>query len=223
MQRLIALLLSVALVFLPAHGSQNFTNASSQAATVTISNTNVPVFVACWVKPTSIINNMIVFCFNAGATRCFYVNVAGTKIQAVTADTQSAVSSADLVTGSWQHVVAGFISTSSRSIWLNGSKNSNTGTQSASNATRFTVAAQSTDGTTVSLTPFDGLIAEISIHGSLTDAQVASLYAGAPPESIQPFYGRYRLAGGVLINTTGGVLTNLNSSTTNADHPRVYR
>lgn len=211
--------------------SREFDSANTQALSVAISGVNVPFSVSMWIKPTTIGADQMLACLTASGTRIHYIILGGPvnpKLKVITSDTGSAESVADVVTGSWQHVVGVWAAVNNRACYLNNVKATNGLPVSPSAPTMITLGAQPA-GTNV----YDGLIAEVSVFTeALTDAQVDRLYNGCPPRLLGGQSGNniqrhhyWDLAGGVLGDPVrGAVLADLASATvTNDDHPRVYK
>lgn len=214
--------------------SQAFVAASSQGITadeMPINTTDVPFSVSMWVNPTSLIESMVCFSANTGVTANSYVlihTVGGTKrIAAVRQGVASADSSNVISTGSWQHVVAVFSSTSAVAIYLDNTKTTASGAGLPIGA--LSVMSLGCYWTGAALfNPWDGLIADARIWNfALSDSEVAQLYAGAPAKNaVQPggLSGSWELINGILNPTLRGVvLTNRGSSVSNASNPRYYR
>jgi hypothetical protein len=212
--------------------SQFFDSALVQCLSASITlPAAFPFSFSAWIKPTTIGSDQMIACFTNAGTRYHYLILGGPvnpKLKILTSDTGLASSAADVVTGSWQHVVGVWAGSGSRSCYLNNVKATSTQDVNPGTPNLVSLGAQPA-GTNV----YHGLIAEACIFTeALSDAQVQRLYLGCSPKRIGgsggltlQTYARWHLAGGVLKDQVRGiVLADLASATTtNADHPRVYK
>jgi hypothetical protein len=116
-----------------------------------------------------------------------------------------------------------FTSSSSRSIFVNANKYSNTDSLTISSPTRFAIGC-SWDSASNSFFN-SGSIAEAAVwNAALTDAEVASLAAGFTPDQIRPqslqFYAP--LIRDLADLRLGRTITNVNSATVST-HPRIIQ
>lgn len=125
----------------------------------------------------------------------------------------------------WNHGIGLSTSNSSRSVILNGgTKATNTGAASLTNATNFGIGGLSWNNTMTSL--FDGNIAEVGVWNvALSDAECTVLSTGVSPLFVRPlslvaYYPLLRDNVGSVFDNTH-TLTEYNSPGI-ADHPRIF-
>ncbi len=234
MRMILVYFLSLAIALSPLRASQSFVAGSSQGLSLAAAPTNtvnVPCTISLWTNISSLIENMVVFNLQSTSDNGIYIilqTTSGTKrIKAVfTGAAFNAESVATPSTGVWVHICAVYTSSTVFSIFLNGTK-ATASVGSPSTEVNWTRGGIGNFWNGSVNNPWDGKIAEVAVwNAALTDADVAALYAGAPPKKVvsQALAEYWAFGGGVLRGDARGLTpTNQNSSTSAADHPRVYR
>ena len=216
----------------PLQASRSFTAASNHSIESTVTAFDVPFSVSVWINPTSLINIMTAFAANGSGTGTgklrHYMTVTDVgggdmrmRIVSQAGGDPIAISSNNVVTGSWQHVAGVWASSTSRSIYLQNVKVTNSVSASVASSGYIDIG----NLLPVDLArPWDGAIAEVAVWSvALTDTEVASLSKGISPRKIRPqslvFYSPLTrnvqdIRGAAILTDTG---------TTAADHPRIYR
>ncbi len=220
-----ALLLSVVLT---ATGAREF-NGSNQYLNIASSH-GVPITIAAWIYADSTASAMAVGSVTSGSlTRCQLGLGTGGLPNATTVNTggtsASAQGASGISAGTWYHLVGTFTSSTDRKVFLDG-------VQQAANTTSITLGTvnRTTIGMRVASNAvglfWDGRIAEFAVwNATLSDAEIASLAAGAKPIRVRPASLRVYvpLAGEASpeINFIGTAAT-LTNAPTSVAHPRVY-
>lgn len=212
-----------------AEAARTFVRASNQwisASTAAVSAE--PLTLSVWFKTNDLtVNQIPLGLLRADATGGRYLNLrgatAGDPLAAISFDGSlgQALSSGSVSSGVWTHGGAVFTSTSSRAVFLNGAKNTDSTLITGATPDNTLIGAFTSGNSN-----FSGELAEAAIWNvALTDDEMASLAAGCSPLRIRPsalvFYAP--LSPGVFDYRQGVTLTNNNTSTVIADHPRIYR
>jgi len=191
-----------------------------------------PVTISAWVKSTTIAISQTVVCLLKWATQDEYLllqlrgAVAGDPAAALEYATawKLAESSTGYTVNTWHHIAATFVSSTERSVWIDGgSKITNTDEQNVNFTLldRIYIGAHKVDSGF-----FDGKLAEVAIwNAELTDAQILDLANGNVPVNIESdnlraywkLLDSYRLTAGNMVHLTVGNGTPSFSS----DHPSV--
>ncbi len=229
MKHILAIFLALCLCS-PLGASRSFVAASSQGTKFGGLIQAYPVTVAFWIKLTSVPATTSVPWSISNGTSNAYIQIAITdsKYTAVDLGGASQVTTNNAATtGVWQHLCVVFLNASSRSIYLDGDKATNSsaggwgfGSANAGGLGQFWNGAVDANYT-------DALISEFAIWNvALTDADVGALKAGASSLKVRPsgLQSYFPLVGNSLngIAFTASALTN-NSSTASAEEPRIYR
>jgi len=229
--RIIALFLALFLA-VSLEAARTFVRASNQFLEVNAPTaTAYPISISGWFKTNDLTVNQVVagngttvtgigvYLFFRGAT-------AGDPVSATDYDgstSAQANSGGSVTSGTWTHGGAVFSGASSRAVFLNGTKTTNTTTTSTNlAATDRTYIGAFISGTS----QFSGDLAEVAIWNvALTDDEMISLAAGCSPLLIRPaslqFYAP--LWPTIFDYRKGVTVTNVNTTTAAADHPRIYR
>lgn len=193
MKRFLVLwLILIACSWYPVHAARTFVAASSHYLEVSSALLSTQTgTIAAWAMPvgTALVYNVVTIGNSANANMYLALRIRdGGQGQAAVHDgTFSAAQTSNTATANaWNHVVAIFNGDSSRTAILNGdiaNKGTNTTTRgSLSGLNRTRIASHHTG------TPrFDGRLEHIAVwNEALTDAEAASLWAGAHPDGIRP-------------------------------------
>ena len=209
------------------NGTSQYFNTASTPVTV------APMTLAAWFYADNVTTNFALMSVTdnaeAGSNR-FGITVlgatAGDPVQAF-AQSPSATGTANSTTGfvasQWHHACGVFESTTSRTVYLDGSNNAtNTTSVSPTGADRIRIGARFLLGSAGLF--FDGRIAEVGIwNAALTAAEVASLADGMTCDKVRPqslvFYAPLVRN---LQDVKGGLSITNNNTATVANHPRVY-
>jgi hypothetical protein len=210
-------------------------NGTTQSISAIAPVTNLPLTLAAWFRLTTVprsalqvivqLNN-----FSFGSTSNSYrmvVPANSTFLRALHNST-AGLGTADTPPGSviannFYHGAAVFNSTSSRSIYLNGTTTStNTTVAGALNITNINIGANFTNTATAGW--LEGIIAEVGAWNvALTQSEIISLAKGVTCNKIRPqnlvFYAPLVRD---LIDTKGGLILTANNGPTVTAHPRVY-
>lgn len=215
-----------------AFAARDFVRASSQfieCSTPTV--TAYPVTLAGWFRTDDLTTNQVIVA-NAtsgtgiGVYLIFRGLTGGDPLSATDYDgsTSAQANSAGSVTvNTWYHGGAVYSGASSRAVFLNGTKTTNTTTTSTDLA--------STDRTNIGAlisgnSHLSGRAAEIGIWNvALTDDEMSALAAGLSPLRVRPSALVYYapLWGPIFDYVGRKSLVNQNGTTEVADHPRRYR
>lgn len=170
--------------------ARNFIAASSQSLTSASSPVSgMPFTVACWVRPVAqtaaAIRELIQLRDAAAHTYFFSLATTGGVTAGLfdgTVNDSTAVTSALVTAGAWNHAVAVYAGTSSRSAYLNG------GNKVTSVVATSAVTPNEVDvGMYAGIQFMNGDIAEGAIWSiALTDTEIASLALGVSPLLIRP-------------------------------------
>lgn len=216
----------------PCEAARTFVRASNsflQVSSATV--TAYPITLSGWFKTNDLTVNQVIVA-NATATNAIGVylifrgNTAGDPLSATDYDgstSAQANSSGSVTSGTWFHGGAVYSGASSRAVYLNGAKNTNTTTVS----TNLAGTDRTNTGALIDTNShWSGDLAEIAIWNvALTDDEMISLAAGCSPLRIRPaslqFY--MPLWPGFFDYRKGVSVSNLGSTTATADHPRIYR
>jgi hypothetical protein len=127
-------------------------------------------------------------------------------------------------TGVWHHACGVFVSTTSRTVYLDGGSSA-TGTTSINpTGVNRIYNGVALDSSGLPVLYFDGRIAEVGIwNAALTAAEIASLADGMTCDKVRPqslvFYAPLVRE---LQDARGGLTITNNNTATVANHPRVY-
>ena len=216
----------------PVDAARTFVRASNQFLEVNAPTaTAYPITISGWFKTNDLTVNQViagngttvtgvgVYLFVRGAT-------AGDPLSATDYDgstSAQANSGGSVSSGTWSHGGAVFSGASSRAVYLNGTKTTNTTTTSTNlAATDRTYTGAFVSGTS----QFSGDLAEIAIWNvALTDDEMTSLAAGCSPLRIRPASLQYYapLWPTIFDYRKGVSITNVNTTTAVADHPRIFQ
>lgn len=211
------------------NGSSQYVNCTTAAAT------SMPITIACWFRANTVplasfqclfqINN------NAGSASSAYrliIPSNTTALRAAQATTGTIVnadsSSGVLSSNVWAHGAGVFSSTTSRTVYVNGSAGStNTTSLAAPTVTTMNLGAVVTNTSTAG-TFLAGRLAEVGVwSAALTAGEIASLSRGVCCNHVRPqslvFYAP--LIRDLVDAARGLTISNINAATV-ADHPRVY-
>lgn len=213
------------------NGTSQYINGSSSPVS------NMPLTIACWMKPTSVsagVFQMIIQInlnsqptTTTGAYRLLLpTNNTILRCSQVTNGTAANSDSASnsLSANTWAHCAGVFSSTTSRTGYVNGvASTTNTTSLSAPTVGTINIGAAIINNSSAS-TYLSGNIAEIGVWSvALTAAEIASLSKGLSCRNIQPqslvFYAP--LIRDLNDIARGITISNINSSTV-SDHPRIY-
>ncbi len=210
-----------------AQASQLFVAASTQALTGSGVVTVLPFTISLWIYANTLPNNAIPFSIDSASDLGAWIQftTAANKLTLfANGGISGATTNAALSTGVWYHVVGVWTSQTSRSIYLDGDKVTNS--MDAGALGTFTVSAIGCFIQSPSTTNFhwDGLIAHVGIwSAALTDAEVNSLLKGFSPMLIRPqSLSVYSPLIGNINSVRGSAWTNLNGSTASSANPRIY-
>ena len=226
MKALLCLLVLVS----PLQAGRNFVRASNQYIEYGAQMVSAyPATLSGWFKTDDLSVNQVVVANSTSTTGIgVYLIVrgltAGDPLSATDYDgstSAQANSAATLTTGAWHHGGAVFNGVSSRDVYLNGTKTSNT--------TTVTSTIGSTNRTYVAcLIPgnsnFSGLIAEAAIWNvALSADEMSALAKGCSPLRIRPASLVYYLPlWPTIFEYRGIAVTTGGSPTVSTDHPPIY-
>ena len=211
----------------------NFTSASSQHLSCPTTSANVPLTIACWVYPTILGIATTQFYVEFGPTsspanRFGIGNASNSSVlRAAVANnsTSAQANTAALMSlNSWNHVAGVFLSSASRTAYLNGG-NSVTNTTSLNINASNTVRIAGAQGATTVSNYSNGRIADVGVWNAALNAdEITSLAKGMTCDKIRPqnlvFYAPLIRD---LQDTKGGLTITNNNNATVADHPRIYK
>lgn len=215
---------------LPAQGARSF-NGSNQSIAVASALADVPMTFACWFRPSNITSTGVLMGVFATSDDGHYLMFRGatggdplgasSNDQGV-ANGEASTGTSGIAAGTWYHGAAVYTSTSSRAVFLNAAKFTNTTnvTPTGFTKTGLGVFTGSSDSTF-----FAGEIAEAAIWNvALTDAEVASLARGVSPLRVRPSALVFYAPLWRTVFDYRAAVSLTNSGTTAADtHPRRYR
>ena len=208
--------------------SYSFNSASSQYLTENYNfSINLPITLSCWIKisstPSALQRIMGVQAFQGTNGRLTMLIDTSRRILAThvtKTNSYTATSFASVVVGEWTHVVARFVSLSSRNAFVNGASGSNS-TTAVGDQDPFTVIQVGSSNYSVF---FNGKIANVGIWERIvTNPEITSLATGLACNKIRNnnliFYAPLIRD---LNDLKNGQITNMNGATQDSDHPRIY-
>jgi hypothetical protein len=193
--------------------------------------TTEPLSIACFFRASDLsANQNIVSLVNNATNAAHYLTCrgalagdpAGAQSFAGTGGVEAALSSGSIMNGVWHHIGGVWPSSSARAVFLDGAKNTNSGSVTVSGVNETNVGRfVSTTSATA-----DGDIAEIGFWNvALTDDEMLSLARGISPLLVRPqsLVDYFPLIGSGSPETgvKGNALTV--SVATKVAHPRIYR
>lgn len=212
--------------------ARDFNGSNQWLSTASAPVNATPFTIACWFNPdvapqpgnggcialqgagTGTFSRFMLY-FNT-SSKCAAVTINSTNTDG------TAISTSSYTAGSWQHACGVWTSSTSRSIYYNG-------TNEATNTTNITPTAGDVTNLYIGrqlfgITYFDGKMAEVGIWNTdLTAAEIASLAKGMTCDKVRPqnlvFYAPLVRD---LIDQKGGLTITNNNGATVANHPRVY-
>lgn len=208
--------------------SRSFNGSSDYAEVGSSPVSGMPLTISAWFNAASLAAEGQIVAVNLGleADFCLLLRTTG-NIRARQAEASgtadSSSSGATVGTGSWNHGAAVFSSTTSRTVYLNGTAGTTaTNTIATSTPTKVSIGTRYSAGTRIGF--FNGKIAEVGIWNVvLTAAEITMLSLGYSPLLIRPqnLVAYYPLIGRNSpendMKGTGLTLT----GTSNADHCRI--
>jgi hypothetical protein len=206
-----------------------FSSSSSQFLRAeSFASLSFPFTISCQFNPKNITQNMVLAAISdaGGGNRCVMVlggALAGDPVRIDVLGAGAADSTVGFTSNAWQHACGVWSSTTSRTVYLNGS-NSSTSTASVVQQTINRVLIGMRTSNDVNGLFMEGFIAEVGIwNAALTAAEVASLADGMTCDKVRPqnlvFYAPLVRD---LIDAKGGLTITNNNGATVANHPRVY-
>lgn len=216
-----------------SQASRSFVAASSQVlyslSTPGLAITGFPFTFSCWIKPTSLIANMVLMSANSATDFGVYMIVQTSAMVAVVTNGGSPAISTALSTGVWQHVAMQAISSTDFYVWLNGVKvhNPTVGSGGAPAAfTKWCLGSFFLTGTPTFSNPWDGLIEHAAWWNlALPDQKITDLYNRRNPKLLN-FAGFRTLLSftesSQISGTYNDPLTDSGGSTFNVDRPLIY-
>lgn len=167
----------------------------STSARLTLSSaviSSMPISFACWFYPTAFTNFPALQTIeNATATDylCTYLGTGGNLVsesQASSVAVNASTANSSVTLNAWNHAVSVFASTTSRTIYLNGSTTATNTTSNSPASLSFTVLG-GLGPDTARDEFFLGNLAFMSYwSAALTAADALSLYAGPGPRKVRP-------------------------------------
>jgi len=212
------------------NGSTQYLDLENAAANLT-GGTMFPCSVSCWMKTTDLDQTSALVSIDDGSSKQnisqFRGSVAGDYVAAACYDGawDLAISSTGVSSGTWTHVLVVFNSATDRRVYIDASKQTDSGSCSSSSGAGgdIGIGCRFPQGTPSLY--FGGKIAEVAVWDmALTDANATSLAGGSATDSIQSsnlvyywsLYGDANSDGGSI----GTNLTEYNSPTYDTgDHP----
>lgn len=208
-----------------------FSNGSSRyLSTTSAPVAAMPLTMACWHRPSqTAAARAILSLSTTGGTGRFQisqlVSPAGTTASSITdgGTAIEAVATKTIISNTWYHSAAVFVSSTSRFAYIDGTETANTTSNAGPNSPNiFLIGSRIGSGSFGAY--FDGDIAEVGIWNvALTAAEIASLAKGMTCDKVRPqnlvFYAPLVRD---LIDAKGGRTITNNNSATVAAHPRVY-
>lgn len=211
--------------------ARSFASASSQSASTGVITVPArPVTMACWFRPTTLSTVQVIFGFSdSGNNNLQRLRVGGASTNQLGAQefnsptNEIAESSNTMSAGTWHHCGGVFASATSRSVYLDGTKVTNTNSCTPTGLDRLLFCRNAAD-----LQFGNGRMAEAAVWDvALDDAEMTALAKGICPLLIRPasLVAYYPLVGNDSPepdrwkNRYDLTLTN---GPTKADHPRIY-
>lgn len=197
-------------------------------ASTPIALASYPVTMSCWFKTSDTTTTMTVMCIGADAANrqialeCFageivaLSNAGGAPFRAVATASYSAAT--------WTHGLAVFLSTTSRTIYMNGSNNAtDTNSSNPTGAGSYSIGCELANNTAGAF--FNGDVAEAAMWNVALDAaEINALADGIAPSLVRPgsrvVYAPLFRSG--AINLDGTALT-VNSTPVASGHPRIIQ
>lgn len=195
--------------------ARSFNGTSQYLISSSAPSLSLPVTMACWFYANTLTANGVLFSMGvASGDARLQVNANGATdgdpLQAVAYNAAGsyaiAKSSASYSTGVWQHCIAVFASTTSRTIYLNGGSSATNSTDIDSTPGSFNQTLIGARDSSSGLGAFlDGRVAEIGVWATDLDAdERAALAAGVSPLLVRPsllvayspLFGRSGASGG---------------------------
>lgn len=196
---------------------------------------NVPLTLSCWMNSDVTNAAKILLAVAAGsilsgstASQSLSIRTtAAAQVQAVTAagnGSNNSQSAGTFTANTWNHVVGRFASTSSRIVYLNGTKaTESTITRATGGTLSNLLIARGSGGTYFPSAPFNGRLAELAVWSvALDDDEIISLYDGVKPTSIRPQSLEYYVPIVRNINDPVGGISLTSTSPTVSAHTRRY-
>lgn len=190
-----------------------------------------PITFSAWFKSVDVTNHQSIVCLSNGVNEFLLLQARGATdgdpIAALEYATawKYATSSSGYTVNTWHHVAATFVSSTERSVWIDGgSKITNTDEQDVD----FTLLSQILIGIHKAGSGFyDGQVAEVAIWDvELTDAQILSLAGGESAENIESDNLRayWKLLSNYLDSTgqTNTLSVGVGTPSFSTDHPPVF-
>lgn len=215
---------------LPAWAARSF-NGSNQSIVASTAVADVPMTFACWFKPSALTGTGVligIFATNDdGHYLIFRGATGGDPLGAASNDAgvasgEASTGTSSISAGTWYHGAAVYTSATSRAVFLNGVKftNSTSVTPSGFGKTSIGVFAGASD-----IAFFAGDLAEVAIWNvALSDDEMTALAAGFPAIAVRPSAAVFFVPLWREIFDYIGRVTLTNNGTTEAnDHPRIYR
>lgn len=171
--------------------ARTFVRASSQYLERTTAVVASPPFtISAWGYPNDLTNDHTLVCIAAsGGVDRYHLHFAGDVASdpiryTVTQTTSVNVGINGYASATWQHVAAVETSSSSRALFLNGTKTTNSTSKSPASLDRTSVGRRATSTPADHL---DGLAAEVAIwNTNLSDAEITLLALGICPLLVRP-------------------------------------
>lgn len=232
MQRVLSLIVSLAMVLapLPCKASRSF--GGSAYLTNATGIVDVPFTVSLWFNTNSTSTTQTMFIVAAANDDGHYLlfrgattgAVAATSNDAGVASGEATTGAAGITSGTWYHAGGVWASSGDRRVFLNGTKFTNSTNVAPTGISRTTIGAFY-GGTPI--VHFNGLIAECGVWNvALSDEEMAALARGRSPLRVRPqnLVEYWPLVGNGTNESgvKGNVLTNT-SSTKSELGPRIYR
>jgi hypothetical protein len=207
------------------NGSNQYFNTATAPASAE------PLTIACWFYANNTTADHTLVSINGTSTLSYFQlqaagSISGDPVRAVTfagsGGANVAASTSGFSASTWTHAAGVFTSTSSRTVYLNGTAgNQNTGVSSIPNIVRLSIGVISWN---TPVNYLNGRIAEVGVWNvALTAEEIASLADGMTCDKVCPqslvFYAPLVRN---LQDVKGGLTITNNNTATVANHPRVY-
>lgn len=228
MRTILCLILSLLLAVPSGEAARAYSTTSTYTRVSSALVTAAPLTMACWFNlANTTAEHSLMGIFDVGGDVDYFMllargDVGGDPVAAVARRSSQGIanSTAGYTANTWQHAVGVFTSSTSRTVYLNGS-NSATDTTS--------IVPAGLDRTTVGMrdraapTAMSGSIAEAAIWNVALDAaEVAALAKGMSPRFIRPAALVYYAPLVREVRDLKGNAVTDTSSQSSLDHPRVY-